>query len=75
QEFSPVKNAEGSDSPDTCRADLDRIGREILGTSAPADGPVEVDPRAAETPDEFTSRTSTLTVLKSATGTTVTAPR
>ncbi|MEM6672890.1 MAG: UTP--glucose-1-phosphate uridylyltransferase [Planctomycetota bacterium] len=56
QEFSAVKNAEGSDSPATCRDDLSRIGREITGLR---DDSIEVDPRAAETPEEFAQRVPT----------------
>ena len=45
-----MKNAEGSDSPATCRADLSRIGGAIIGREADA---IEVDPRAAESAAEF----------------------
>ncbi|MBR2982292.1 MAG: UTP--glucose-1-phosphate uridylyltransferase [Kiritimatiellae bacterium] len=46
-EFSPVKNAEGSDSPDTCRADMRSkwVGwLEEAGMKVPPDMPVEIDP-------------------------------
>ena len=46
-EFSPVKNAEGSDSPATCKADMQaKWARWFaeLGVKVPADLPLEIDP-------------------------------
>jgi UDP-N-acetylglucosamine/UDP-N-acetylgalactosamine diphosphorylase len=46
-EFSPVKNAEGSDSPETCRADMqDKWRRQLAegGIIVPPSLPIEIDP-------------------------------
>jgi UDP-N-acetylglucosamine/UDP-N-acetylgalactosamine diphosphorylase len=46
-EFSPVKNAEGSDSPATCRADMQAKWRRWMaecGIQCPDKVPVEIDP-------------------------------
>ena len=63
-EFSPVKNAEGSASPQSCRADLAGTFAEWVaaaGGALPEPGPegfplVEVDPRVAECLQEFLDR-------------------
>jgi len=63
-EFSPVKNAEGPDSPASCRADLCALfapwvaaaGDELPPIDENGNPLVEVDPRVAETPEEFLSR-------------------
>jgi UDP-N-acetylglucosamine/UDP-N-acetylgalactosamine diphosphorylase len=60
-EFSPVKNAAGSDSPQTCREDMANTFAEWVvaaGGDLPAQGPdgfplIEVDPRVAECRQEF----------------------
>ncbi len=46
-EFSPVKNAEGSDSPETCRSDMQNKWRRMLneaGVTVDEKIPVEIDP-------------------------------
>jgi len=63
-EFSPVKNAEGRDSPYSCRADLSATFAEWVlaaGGTLPDPGPggfplLEVDPRVAECRQEFLDR-------------------
>jgi len=63
-EFSPVKNAAGADSPATCRADLCALfapwlaaaGEELPPVDEDGNPPVEIDPRVAETQEEFLAR-------------------
>ncbi len=67
-EFSPVKNASGEDSPDTCRKDLSAKAARMLiqaGFKIPldADGyppcPIELDPCFALTPRDLKARLAT----------------
>ena len=56
-EFSPVKNAEGSDSPATCRADMQAKWRRWLaevGVTLPEGMPVEIDPAYAVDASDIT---------------------
>ncbi|MGN0853307.1 MAG: UTP--glucose-1-phosphate uridylyltransferase [Kiritimatiellia bacterium] len=50
EEFSPVKNAAGADSPATCKADLQAKWRRQLaaaGVAVPPEMPLEIDPAYA----------------------------
>ncbi|MCP3919225.1 MAG: UDPGP type 1 family protein [bacterium] len=57
-EFSPVKNADGADSPASCRADLTRLFRtwQAVAGVPVSEHAVEVAPEFAETEEEFLAR-------------------
>ena len=57
-EFSPVKNAEGADSPATCKADMQAKWRRWLaeaGVSAKEGLPIEIDPAYAVDAEDLKS--------------------
>lgn len=64
EQFSPIKNATGNDSPDTCRRDCNRLWAgwlEAAGVTVPRDAagePVdlEIDPRLALDAEELAAR-------------------
>ena len=58
-EFSPVKNAEGADSPATCKADMKAKWARWLaaaGASVPAAMPLEIDPVYALDAEELAAK-------------------
>jgi len=67
EEFAPVKNAKGADSPRTCAAALDARARRWLtcarpDISLPEGQPIELDPRLALDSEDLESRASLLTL-------------
>ena len=62
ERFAPVKNAEGADSPDTCRAAMvARASRwlQSAGVTVPHGAVVEIDPRFAQDPADLRGRVPT----------------
>ena len=53
EEFSPVKNAEGADSPASCRHDMQAKWRRWVGIPEDSPIPIEIDPAYARTADEL----------------------
>src|SRR5690349_12837870 len=72
EEFSPVKNAEGTDSPATCRRDqirraarwLKEAGVEIATKSGEPDATIEISPLFATSPQQLQSRAVTNRQIK-----------
>jgi UDP-N-acetylglucosamine/UDP-N-acetylgalactosamine diphosphorylase len=64
--FAPVKNAEGADSPDTCRAAMvARASRwlQSVGVTVPDGAVLEIDPRFAQDPADLHGRVPTDLVI------------
>lgn len=69
EEFSPVKNADGPDSPATCKRDqAARAARwlEAAGITVPADAVVEISPLYAATEAQLIERRPTLQIAPGA---------
>jgi len=72
EEFSPVKNAEGADSPATCRRDQIRHAARWLttaGVSVPMNGEepaatIEISPLFANTPAQLKAKTGSIKPIK-----------
>jgi UDP-N-acetylglucosamine/UDP-N-acetylgalactosamine diphosphorylase len=68
EEFAPVKNKDGPDSPDTARQaliDLHHTWLEKAGIAVPADAKVEISPLFALTPEEAAEKLRTRKVVPS----------
>jgi UDP-N-acetylglucosamine/UDP-N-acetylgalactosamine diphosphorylase len=73
EEFSPVKNAEGADSPETCRRDQIRRAARWLreaGVEIPCRGPepdaaIEISPLKALSPDDLKGKSLPFRQIKS----------
>jgi UDP-N-acetylglucosamine/UDP-N-acetylgalactosamine diphosphorylase len=72
EEFSPVKNAEGADSPETCRRDqirraarwLKEAGLEIPTRGSEPDCNLEISPLKAVAPEDLKSKPPTIKQIK-----------
>ncbi|MEZ5944398.1 MAG: UDPGP type 1 family protein [Planctomycetaceae bacterium] len=70
REFNPVKNAEGADSPETCRAALRRIAAEWVtaaGCIMGQEATIEISPLFAASAEECQQKFEAGTVLQGAT--------
>jgi UDP-N-acetylglucosamine/UDP-N-acetylgalactosamine diphosphorylase len=72
EEFSPVKNAEGADSPETCRRDqirraarwLKEAGIEVPLRGNEPDASIEISPLKAVAPEDLKSKVPTVKQIK-----------